>query len=74
MIDAEKHGDTMGHVETFVLVDTLANTLAEEEANTPNNILVDAKAEAQIDKLVLTFLDASPKTLWEKKGDVVPRD
>ena len=66
MIDAEKLGDTIGHFETYALVDTLANTLAEAEANTPNNILVDAKAEAQIDKLGLTFLDASPKTLWEK--------
>ena len=66
MTDAEKLGDTISHFETFALVDTLAYTLAEAEANTPNNILVDAKAEAQIDKLGLTFLDASPKTLWEK--------
>ena len=59
MTDTETLKDTVG-------VATLAHTLAEAEANTANNTLVDVKAEAPIDKLAPTLLDAKPETVWEK--------
>ena len=53
----------MGDLQTFAVVDTFAHTPAKAEANTVDNTLGDAKAEALIDKLVVTLIDAKPKTL-----------
>ena len=56
----------MSDVQTFAVVDTFAHTLAKAEANTVDNTLGDAKAEALIDKLVVTLIDANPKILRVK--------
>ena len=48
----------------------MAHILAEAKANRVDNTLVDVKAEALIDKLAVTLLEAEPDTLGDKKGDV----
>ena len=48
----------------------MAHILAEAEANRVDNTLLDVKAEALIDKLAVTLLEAEPDTLGDKKGGV----
>ena len=62
--DAETLGDTLGHVKTVALVDTLAHTLAEPKANTVDNKIFNEKAEALIERLVVTPLEVHLDT-WE---------
>jgi len=56
-------GYIMGDVETFELVDTLAHTLAEAEANTIKNALLGVEAGY---KLAITLLDSERDTLGDK--------
>ena len=64
--DHDTHGDTLGDVETFAVFDSLADTLAEGEANRVNNTLVDKKVQALIEKNAVTLFEAQLKTLRNK--------
>lgn len=55
----EKHQDD---VESLALVDTVAHTLPEAKANTVDSTLVNVRAEALINKLGVTLLEAESDT------------
>ena len=60
-------GNTLSDVETLALVDTVAHTLPEAEANTVKNTLVNVRVEALIDKLAVTPLEAESDTWGQER-------
>lgn len=60
--DAETLHDAQGDFWTLALVDSVARTRPDAEANTVDNTLVTVKAAALIGKLAVTLLEAEYDT------------